>query len=185
MVSIFDECHLRSPFGDNHKAIKEFFPKGSALFRFYRYTHLREQTLPISSASKAIFKRLRPLRTSSRSFYTTVPRSPNHTAEGQNVLRFHLSTTTSPTARAMRPSPGAGAIARRAIVDAILTWHDAATERAQVQRRWLRPPGINDAIEYYDIFELAQAERQQCGPELCPRSTSPPSTPSPPARRQH
>src|SRR5213078_5226151 len=32
MVFIFDECH-RSQFGDNHKAIKEFFPN-SQLFGF-------------------------------------------------------------------------------------------------------------------------------------------------------
>ena len=32
MVFIFDECH-RSQFGENHKAIKEFFPKAQ-LFGF-------------------------------------------------------------------------------------------------------------------------------------------------------
>lgn len=37
VVFIFDECH-RSQFGDNHKAIKDFFSKSSIIW-FYRYAH--------------------------------------------------------------------------------------------------------------------------------------------------
>ena len=41
VVFIFDECH-RSQFGENHKAIKEFFPPG-AVVRLYRHSHFRGQ----------------------------------------------------------------------------------------------------------------------------------------------
>jgi type I restriction enzyme R subunit len=50
MIFIFDECH-RSQFGENHKAIKEFFPNAQ-LVRLHRHAHLRaERQLP--SRSKA------------------------------------------------------------------------------------------------------------------------------------
>ncbi|MCB1584477.1 MAG: type I restriction endonuclease subunit R, partial [Xanthomonadales bacterium] len=84
MVFIFDEFH-RSQFGDNHQAIKEFFPNAQ-LFGFtgtpifpenatYYEINGKEKTL---KTTKSIFKK--ELHT-----YTIT-----HAIEDKNVLRFHI-----------------------------------------------------------------------------------------------
>ena len=57
MVFIFDECH-RSQFGDNHKAIKEFFPNAQ-LFGFTGTERLSLTKTPLIRKSMV---RLRPIR---------------------------------------------------------------------------------------------------------------------------
>jgi type I restriction enzyme R subunit len=92
IVFIFDECH-RSQFGENHKAIKEFFPKAQ-LFGF--------TGTPIFEAN-ASCRRSRtprppcaPRRTSSRSSSTPTPSpTPSRTA----TSCASTSTTSSPRAK--------------------------------------------------------------------------------------
>ena len=118
MVFIFDECH-RSQFGDNHQAIKEFFPKAQ-LFGFTGTPIFEENASYKRIEGDA--RRSRPRKTSSRSElhdYTIT-----HAIEDRNVLRFHVDyykpdgqERSSPARR----SP------RRAVVEAILAKHDAAT----------------------------------------------------------
>jgi type I restriction enzyme R subunit len=48
MAFIFDECH-RSQFGENHKAIKAFFPQA----QLFGFTHRFSRRMPATNRSKA------------------------------------------------------------------------------------------------------------------------------------
>src|SRR5205085_6861246 len=84
MVFIFDECH-RSQFGENHKAIKEFFPKaqlfgftGTPIFNQNGSYQQREDKTASYVTTEDIFqKRLHA--------YTIT-----HAIDDKNVLRFHV-----------------------------------------------------------------------------------------------
>lgn len=169
MVFIFDECH-RSQFGDNHQAIKDFFPKAQ-LFGFtgtpifeqnasYRRIEGDEQTL---KTTEDLFQQ-------SLHEYTIT-----HAIEDRNVLRFHVEYYKPDGKQA--PKPGE-ALAKRAVVDAILAKHDAATGGRRFNAI-LATSSINDAIEYYGLFKAAQAQKQQAEPDWQPLNIaavfSPPS----------
>jgi type I restriction enzyme R subunit len=126
MVFIFDECH-RSQFGDNHKAIKEFFPNAQ-LFGFTG-TPIFEQNASYQQieGQQASYKTTADIFQQQLHAYTIT-----HAIEDRNVLRFHVDYY-KPEGK-QQPKPGE-ALAKRAIVGAILAKHDAATSRAQVQRR--------------------------------------------------
>src|SRR5262249_37704348 len=72
--------------------------------------------------------------------------------------------------------------AKRAVVDAILAKHDAATGNRRFNAL-LATAGINHAIEYYELFKTMQAERQAADPEFVPLNVaavfSPPGDVSP------
>ena len=149
IVFIFDECH-RSQFGENHKAIKEFFPKAQ-LFGF--------TGTPIFEANASRVK----IEDQQASMQTTVELfqkqlhayTITHAIEDGNVLRFHVDYF-KPKGDAP-PKPG----------EAILSKHDAATG----QRRFnalLATASINDAIEYHRLFAEMQAEKQAADPEFEP-----------------
>ena len=70
VVFIFDECH-RSQFGNNHKAIKEFFPN-SQLFGFTG-TPIFEKNSVQAQVGPGNKKRIKQLKTSSKSCYTPTP----------------------------------------------------------------------------------------------------------------
>src|SRR5579862_8406026 len=84
MVFIFDECH-RSQFGDNNKAIKEFFPK-SQLFGFTG-TPIFEQnaTYQQIDGQQASLKTTADIFQRELHAYTIT-----HAIEDRNVLRFHI-----------------------------------------------------------------------------------------------
>ena len=158
MVFIFDECH-RSQFGENHKAIKEFFPRAQ-LFGFtgtpifdenatVRQIVGDEQTL---RTTKDLFQR--PLHE-----YTIT-----HAIEDGNVLRFNVDYYKLPDGTPIKPGQ---TLAKRAVVDAILEKHDAATGGRKFNAI-LATASINDAIEYYELFKTTQAERQAADPEFAP-----------------
>jgi len=163
IVFIFDECH-RSQFGDNHQAIKEFFPKAQ-LFGF--------TGTPIFEAN-ASYKRIegeeQALKTTQDLFQHSLHEyTITHAIEDRNVLRFHVDyykpEKGGPDGK--RP-PGPGEpLAKRAIVDAILAKHDAATGGRRFNAL-LATASINDAIEYFRLFESAQAEKQQADPHWQP-----------------
>jgi type I restriction enzyme, R subunit len=173
MVFIFDECH-RSQFGDNHQAIKEFFPKAQ-LFGF--------TGTPIFEAN-ATYKRIegdvQTLKTTQDLFQKSLHEyTITHAIEDRNVLRFHVDYY-KPDGKNV-PKPGE-TLAKRAIVDAILAKHDAATGGRKFNALFATA-SINDAIEYYGIFESAQAEKQNTDPTFVPLNIaavfSPPADVSP------
>ncbi|PYD78146.1 DEAD/DEAH box helicase [Komagataeibacter oboediens] len=155
---IFDECH-RSQFGENHKAIKEFFPRaqlfgftGTPIFEQNAVQQKIEDTQASMKTTEDLFqKRLHT--------YTIT-----HAIEDGNVLRFHVDYF-KPQGKTL-PKPGEP-LAKRAIIEAILSKHDAATG----QRRFnalLATSSINDAIEYHGLFKIIQAEKQAADPSFQP-----------------
>ena len=173
IVFIFDECH-RSQFGDNHQAIKDFFPKAQ-LFGF--------TGTPIFEAN-ASYRRIegdvQTLKTTQDLFQKSLhDYTITHAIEDQNVLRFHVDYYKPDGKHA--PKPGE-TLAKRAVVDAILVKHDAATGGRRFNALFATQ-SINDAIEYYALFEQAQAEQHQADPNFVPLNIaavfSPPADVSP------
>ena len=147
IVFIFDECH-RSQFGENHKAIKEFFPKaqlfgftGTPIFDDNATYKQIDGTIGSYVTTKDIFQNL-------LHNYTIT-----HAIEDKNVLRFHIDYF-KPEKNVTVGSPEH----KQAVVKTILKKHDAATH----QRRFnaiLATASINDAIEYYELFKEIQANK--------------------------
>ena len=148
MVFIFDECH-RSQFGENHQAIKEFFPNAQ-LFGFTgtpiftenaSYQQIEGQQATLKTTQAIFQKELHA--------YTIT-----HAIEDRNVLRFHIDY--------FKPE-GAGigkiTLAKQAIIEAILKKHDAASA-ARKFNAILATASINDAIEYVELFSRLQAQKQ-------------------------
>ena len=150
IVFIFDECH-RSQFGDNHKAIKEFFPQaqlfgftGTPIFdKNATYTKIDGETASYKTTDDIFEKQLHA--------YTIT-----NAIEDKNVLRFHVDYFKPDD---NSPRRADGSIKKQAIVETILSKHDAATN----QRRFnaiLATSSINDAIEYYQLFKQMQERRK-------------------------
>lgn len=158
IVFIFDECH-RSQFGENHKAIKEFFPQAQ-LFGFTG-TPIFEvnATAKQFEGEEGKFKTTVDLFQKQLHAYTIT-----HAIEDANVLRFHVDYF-KPEGKGA-PKPGES-LAKRAIVDAILTKHDTATG-ARRFNALLATASINDAIEYHAIFKTLQAEKQAADSDFHP-----------------
>jgi type I restriction enzyme R subunit len=150
MVFIFDECH-RSQFGENHKAIKEFFPKaqlfgftGTPIFeKNATYQQIEGQEASLITTDDVFQKQLHA--------YTIT-----HAIEDRNVLRFHIEYY-KPEGKAA-PKPGES-LTQEAIVKAILDKHDAATAGRRFNAI-LATSSINSAIEYYRLFQKIQAEKK-------------------------
>lgn len=146
IVFIFDECH-RSQFGDNHKAIKEFFPNAQ-LFGFtgtpifeenstYREINGEEQTL---KTTESIFEK-------QLHAYTIT-----NAIDDRNVLRFHVDYYKGEGKHQAKPGEQ---LAQQAVVEAILKKHDKATNQRKFNAV-LATSSINDAIEYYRLFKTNQ-----------------------------
>ena len=158
MVFIFDECH-RSQFGDNHKAIKEFFPNAQ-LFGFTgtpifdqnaTYTKVNGETASYKTTEDIFEKQLHA--------YTIT-----NAIDDGNVLRFHVDYF-KPSEN--NPRRADGSIKKQAVVETILSKHNAATN----ERRFnaiLATSSINDAIEYYHLFKQAQEQYKSENPSFEP-----------------
>ena len=158
IVFIFDECH-RSQFGDNHRVITEFFPNAQ-LFGF--------TGTPIFEAN-ASYKRIegdvQTLKTTADLFQQSLHEyTITHAIEDRNVLRFHVDYYKPDGKDAAKPGE---TLAKRAIVDAILAKHDAATGGRKFNAIFATA-SINDAIEYYKLIEQAQVEKQQADSSFVP-----------------
>ncbi|MBS0556764.1 MAG: HsdR family type I site-specific deoxyribonuclease [Proteobacteria bacterium] len=163
MVFIFDECH-RSQFGDNHKAIKDFFPNAQ-LFGFTG-TPIFEQ----NATYKRIEGEEQTLKTTADLFQQSLHEyTITHAIEDKNVLRFHVDyykpEKGGPDGK--HPVKPGEPLAKRAVVEAILARHDTATGGRRFNAL-LATASINDAIEYYALFKAAQAEKQQADPDYVP-----------------
>jgi type I restriction enzyme, R subunit len=150
IVLIFDECH-RSQFGENHKAIKEFFPKaqmfgftGTPIFEENAAHQKIEDTQASMKTTEDLFqKRLHA--------YTIT-----NAIEDGNVLRFHVDYFKADGKKP--PKPGE-APAKRAVIEAILAKHDTATDGRRYNAL-LATGSINDAIEYHRLFAEIKEERK-------------------------
>ena len=144
---IFDECH-RSQFGENHKAIKNFFPKaqlfgftGTPIFDENATYKQIDGTIGSYTTTKDIFEK-------ELHAYTIT-----HAIDDRNVLRFHidyLGVSGDEQASKMNETQR-----KKAVIQQILAKHDAVTNNRRYNAI-LATASINDAIEYYDLFKEAQ-----------------------------
>lgn len=151
IVIIFDECH-RSQFGENHKAIKAFFPKAQ-LFGFTGTPIFPENAIYKQvDGTVGSFKTTEDIFEKQLHAYTIT-----HAIDDRNVLRFHIDYFKLDSKTASKTND---AITKKAIVDAILVKHDAATNKRHYNSI-LATASINDAIEYYERFKTMQAEHKK------------------------
>jgi type I restriction enzyme R subunit len=161
IVFIFDECH-RSQFGENHRAIKEFFPRAQ-LFGF--------TGTPIFEANASLQKitdTQASMRTTADLFQKRLHAyTITHAIEDGNVLRFHIDYFKGKEEKGKNPPKPGEAIAKRAVTEAILAKHDAATGGRRFNAL-LATASINDAIEYHALFAAMQKERAEADPDFKP-----------------
>ncbi len=164
VVFIFDECH-RSQFGENHKAIKEFFPQAQ-LFGFTGTPIFEENASRVKvEDQQASFQTTSELFQKQLHAYTIT-----HAIEDANVLRFHVDYFKPEGKKP--PKPGEP-LAKKAIIEAILAKHDAATGGRRFNAL-LATASISDAIEYHALFATMQAENpplRSCGTIAATTST--------------
>ncbi len=159
MVFIFDECH-RSQFGDNHKAIKSFFPQAQ-LFGFTG-TPIFEQ----NATYKQIDGQEKTLQTTEDIFekqlhaYTIT----NAISDG-NVLKFKIDYFGGQGEQGT--SHGKGAVRQRAAVKKMLEEHDAVTNQRKFNAL-LATASINEAIDYYRLFQSIQQQEGAQNPDFRP-----------------
>ena len=163
VVFIFDECH-RSQFGENHKAIKEFFPNAQ-LFGFTGTPIFEE-----NATYKQIDGEEKSLKTTADIFEKQLHAyTITHAIEDRNVLKFHIDyfkgkgSLSYDKLRTPNPKPGE-AIAQQAVVEAILDKHNAATNSRRFNAV-LATASINNAIEYYRLFREIQTKRKVENPD--------------------
>ena len=158
IVFIFDECH-RSQFGANHDAIKAFFPKAQ-LFGFTGTPIFETNaTAKQFEGEGGQFRTTEDLFQKQLHAYTIT-----HAIEDANVLRFHVDYF-KPEGK-NPPQPGE-ALAKKAVIDAILSKHDTATSGRRFNAI-LATASINDAIEYHKLFAELQRARQVANPDFVP-----------------
>jgi type I restriction enzyme R subunit len=155
---IFDECH-RSQFGENHKAIKEFFPKAQ-LFGF-----TGTPIFEANAAAQKIEDQQASMKTTEDLFQKQLHAyTITHAIEDENVLRFHVDYF-KPEGKTV-PKKGE-ALEKKKIIEAILSKHDAATGGRRFNAL-LATSSINDAIEYHALFKTMQADKQKDDPDFKP-----------------
>lgn len=172
MVFIFDECH-RSQFGDNHQAIKNFFPNaqlfgftGTPIFEANAtskqfYEHDGETQGAYRTTQDAFHKQLHA--------YTIT-----HAIDDANVLRFHVDYFKPELETPTQATPGEAADTKpdessrkRAIAEAILDKHAAVTSQGRFNALFATG-SINDAIAYYELFKVLQAGRSEADADYQP-----------------
>lgn len=147
---IFDECH-RSQFGDNHKAIRNFFPKAQ-LFGFTGTPIFEKNSTYIQrNGEEAKYKETKDVFQQELHAYTIT-----NAIDDRNVLKFHIDYFKGNGEQ--NPKPGE-AISQQAIVEAILTKHNAATNQRKFNAI-LATSSISSAIEYYRLFKNIQEKKR-------------------------
>lgn len=147
VVFIFDECH-RSQFGDNHKAIKEFFPKAQ-LFGFTGTPIFEENaTYTQRTGEEARYKTTKDVFQKELHAYTIT-----NAIEDRNVLRFHVDYF-----KPEKSDMAGETVKKSAVVRTILGKHRAATADGRFNAI-LATGSINEAIEYYHLFKEMQAQK--------------------------
>lgn len=150
IVFIFDECH-RSQFGDNHKAIKEFFPNAQ-LFGFTGTPIFEDNaTYKVREGENERYKTTEDIFEKELHAYTITD-----AIEDKNVLKFHIDYFKGEGSHQAKPGE---TIAQKAVADAILTKHDAATNGRKFNAVFATA-SINNAIEFYQLFKEVQQQRE-------------------------
>ncbi len=157
-VFIFDECH-RSQFGDNHQAIKDFFPNaqlfgftGTPIFETNANYKKIDGTVGTYVTTNDVFQKLLHA-------YTIT-----HAIEDKNVLRFHIEYFKGEgTYKAKAGEP----ITQKAVVEAIIAKHVSATNFRRFNAT-LATASINDAIAYFNLFKQIQADRKEADENYLP-----------------
>lgn len=151
IVFIFDECH-RSQFGENHKAIKEFFPNaqlfgftGTPIFEDNATHKVREEQYESYKTTKDVFEKELHAYTISNAI------------DDRNVLKFHIDYFKGEGS--VKAKYG-DYITEQAVVEAILNKHNSATNNRKFNAV-LATSSINNAIEYYQLFKELQKNKQQ------------------------
>ncbi|MGV0927504.1 MULTISPECIES: type I restriction endonuclease subunit R [unclassified Empedobacter] len=150
VVFIFDECH-RSQFGDNHKAIKDFFPSaqlfgftGTPIFESNSTQKIREGEYETYKTTEYIFEK-------ELHAYTITD-----AIEDKNVLKFHIDYFKGEGSHQAKPGE---TLTQQAVVEAILEKHNAVTNERKFNALFATA-SINNAIEYYQLFKKAQQQRE-------------------------
>ncbi len=158
VVFIFDECH-RSQFGENHKAIKEFFPNaqlfgftGTPIFEENATNKIREDQYETYQTTESVFEK-------ELHAYTIT-----HAIDDRNVLKFHIDYFKGKGS--VNANPGE-AIAQQAVAEAIIDKHNAATNHRKFNAL-LATASISNAIEYYRLFKGLQEKKQIENPDYIP-----------------
>ena len=169
IVFIFDECH-RSQFGDNHKAIKKFFPKaqlfgftGTPIFET-NATSVKIESKPSADDPERVEKTLQ--KTVDLFHQQLHAYTITHAIEDGNVLRFHVDYFKP---EGKKPPKSGEALAKKAVIEAILSKHDAATGGRRFNAI-LATASINDAIEYFELFDELQKKKAETEPNFKPLS---------------
>lgn len=153
IVFIFDECH-RSQFGENHKAIKNFFPNAQ-LFGFTGTPIFEENSSYVRvNGQQAEYVTTKDVFQECLHQYTIT-----NAISDNNVLRFKVEYYGNrATHNTKDTEPVTKALTKDQIVEHILDNHNKLT----AQRRFnalLAVPSIPDAIRYYQIFKDEQEKR--------------------------
>lgn len=158
IVFIFDECH-RSQFGENHRAIKEFFPNaqlfgftGTPIFEENSTQKIREGEFETYKTTEDIFEK-------QLHAYTIT-----HAIDDRNVLKFHIDYFRG---EGSQPAKQGEAITQQAVVEAILDKHNSATNNRKFNAI-LATASINNAIEYYKLFNEIQKNKKEENPDFTP-----------------
>ena len=142
---IFDECH-RSQFGENHKAIKEFFPRAQ-LFGFTGTPIFEENAAAQKiEAEQASMKTTEDLFQKRLHAYTIA-----HAIEDGNVLRFHIDyfkVAGASSSKASKP--------KEQDVPATWEYFDPSTE-IDIRTGGDLPHWEQGSVWYFVTFRLADA----------------------------
>ncbi len=158
IVFIFDECH-RSQFGENHQAIKDFFPNAQ-LFGFTGTPIFEKNATDLQvSGNEARFRTTEDLFQRCLHQYTIT-----HAIEDKNVLRFHVDYYRPESKDALRAEE---AVIKEKVIETILEKHDSATNH-RTFNALLATASIIDAIEYFDGFQRIQADIKEQDPDFKP-----------------
>lgn len=151
IVFIFDECH-RSQFGENHKTIKEFFPKAQ-MFGFTGTPIFGENSSYVQvDGNVGSFKTTKDLFESELHSYTIT-----NAIDDKNVLSFHIDYFGEGKGEEKKPKK-VETPPPQAVIKEILAKHDAATHHRRFNAI-LATSSINSAIEYFKLFSQIQAQK--------------------------
>lgn len=150
IIFIFDECH-RSQFGENHKAIEEFFPN-ARLFGFTGTPIFPKNSKTVSiTGEEAEYLTTQKVFQNELHTYKITDAIRDH-----NVLRFHVDYFVPASDDVLSDNT----IKKSAIVNSILAKHDAATNQRKFNALFATA-SINEAIEYYNLFNEVQEKKAQ------------------------
>ena len=158
IVFIFDECH-RSQFGDNHKAIRAFFPKAQ-LFGFTGTPIFEENSHYVRvDGQQAQYITTKDVFQEALHEYTIT-----HAIRDNNVLGFKVEYyDNKPSSNKATAKP----LTKNQIVNHILDNHDKLTAHRRFNAL-LATPSIPDAIRYCELFNEEQQRRRESDPDYEP-----------------